>query len=280
MQVAALEVRALRLSWAVGRRVYRWCMAKTHAELQWKREVRKGSLSPDVRRVQEWLTLHGLSVKCDGDFGPKTQEAVKAFQRRCGQDANGIVDAITFGLLVAPMKAVLDVPAALGPAEGATRLGQLVTAVALQHAARTPREVGGANAGPWVRLYMDGNQGPEWAWCAGFATFIVRQAAEILGVPCPVTRTYSCDVLAQDAQRAVRFLRAPEDDAARAQVTPGCLFLRRRAPGDWDHTGIVVGREGSMLRTVEGNTNAEGSREGVAARLRVRHMRGLDFVLL
>ncbi|UAW08075.1 hypothetical protein [Myxococcus phage Mx4 ts27htf-1hrm-1] len=255
-------------------------MAKTCPELEWKRDVRKGSLSLDVRRVQEWLTLHGLPVKCDGDFGPKTQEAVKAFQARARVPPDGIVDALTFGLLAAPLRAALDIPAALPPPAGATRLGQVVAALALQHAKQHPREVGGPNSGPWVRLYMDGNQGAAWAWCAGFATFVVRQAAQVLALTCPVTRTYSCDVLAQDAQRTGRFLAQPDSDSARAKVTPGCLFLRRKAPGDWDHTGVVVGREGDVLHTVEGNTNAEGSREGVEARQRTRHLRGLDFVLL
>ena len=32
---------------------------------------------PNVRRVQEWLSLHGNGVLIDGDFGPATERAAR-----------------------------------------------------------------------------------------------------------------------------------------------------------------------------------------------------------
>ena len=59
-----------------------------------------------------------------------------------------------------------------------------------------PSDVGGENRGPWVRLYMDGRDGKEWLWCAGFVCFILRQACAALDQPLPFPGTVSCDVLA------------------------------------------------------------------------------------
>jgi hypothetical protein len=56
--------------------------------------LKVGSKGQAVKNVQ---TLLGL--KSDGDFGPGTEKAVKAFQASKKLDANGVVDAITFKAL-------------------------------------------------------------------------------------------------------------------------------------------------------------------------------------
>jgi hypothetical protein len=43
-----------------------------------------------------------------------------------------------------------------------------------------------------------------------------------------------------------------------------------RNPAGPGHVGIVVGSEGDKLRTIEGNTNAAGSREGDRVAIKVR----------
>lgn len=40
----------------------------------------RGSLGPDVKRLQEWLCLHGFHTAVDGEFGPATEAAIMAFQ--------------------------------------------------------------------------------------------------------------------------------------------------------------------------------------------------------
>lgn len=57
--------------------------------------LRRGSKGEEVRRLQ--LLLTGL--KADGDFGPKTETAVKDFQRRSGIEADGIVGPYTWDAL-------------------------------------------------------------------------------------------------------------------------------------------------------------------------------------
>jgi hypothetical protein len=56
--------------------------------------LKVGSKGKEVKNVQ---TL--LGIKADGDFGPVTEKAVKAFQVSNKLSANGVVDAITFKAL-------------------------------------------------------------------------------------------------------------------------------------------------------------------------------------
>ena len=56
--------------------------------------LKKGSKGSGVKNVQTLLKL-----KADGDFGPGTEKAVKAFQKSKGLAETGIVDAITFKAL-------------------------------------------------------------------------------------------------------------------------------------------------------------------------------------
>lgn len=234
----------------------------------------------EVERVQEWLCLQGHPVVVDGDFGHATQAAVTRFQEARGLQVSGVVDAATWSALTRPMQEAL----AMGPQSSLVELGEAVVYVARTHLCQRPREVGGANRGPWVRLYMDGNQGPEWAWCAGFATFCIQQAARGLGRPMPLQRTFSCDVLAEWARGAGRLVQGGALSVASGRaklVPPGSLFIHRRGPRDWDHVGIVTRMDHDYFETVEGNTNDAGHRDGYEVCARTRGLRSdMDFILL
>lgn len=58
-----------------------------------------GSRGDGVSEIQLALKLAGYAVTMDGDYGPKTQEAVKQFQRSRGVGADGIVGPKTMALL-------------------------------------------------------------------------------------------------------------------------------------------------------------------------------------
>jgi peptidoglycan hydrolase-like protein with peptidoglycan-binding domain len=245
------------------------------SELELDKVYRRGERAPGVKRIQEWLTLNGFAVAIDGDFGPATEAALKRFQAKAGLPVSGVADAATFGRLVAPMKAAVAPIAAQGRS-----LGALVVAYASQHLRQQPREVGGENRGPWVRLYMDGHEGAAFAWCAGFATFCLQQAARTLGVPMPLERTYSCDVLASSGRQQGRFLSTLTAPPDRTRIHPGSLFVRRRTAIDWEHTGIVTEVDEETFQTIEGNANDEGSHEGYEVCARTRGFKSMDFVLL
>lgn len=53
--------------------------------------VRRGASGTSARQVQAYLNGHGSNLVIDGDFGTKTDTAVRAFQRRWGLAVDGVV---------------------------------------------------------------------------------------------------------------------------------------------------------------------------------------------
>lgn len=245
--------------------------------------LRIGSTDTGVKRVQEWLTLHGFSTGIDGEFGPATRSAVEAFQNSAGclRDGNaGAVDAETWGALVAPMdraELVSSMP---------DKFGERVSRIARAHLAAKAREVGGDNRGPWVRLYgrgVDQSTVGFFPWCQAFASHVWLKAARELRVDLPFA-------LATDAG-AVSFYvpwvvdRAREagkfrPGAAGPVVPVGSMFF---VPGDINgrrshvHVGLVIEDGADVVTTIEGNTSADGGSNGNQVALRYRRKAGLDF---
>ncbi|MDB4991317.1 MAG: peptidoglycan-binding domain 1 protein [Myxococcaceae bacterium] len=244
------------------------------SELELAQTVQRGSSGGDVHRVQEWLSLRGHGVQLDGEFGPATEQAVRAFQNESAVPTDGVVTPALFRLLNAPMRAALE---PIRPVPG-TQPGALLVAYATQHLRQQAREVGGNNRGPWVRLYTDGHDGTEWKWCAAFLTFCLQQACRTLGEPLPLRRTFSCDLLAESARQ--QNLLVTEDKLDRGRLKAGDLFLNRRVVGDWVHTGIVTTVQADAFDTIEGNSTDGGSRDGNDVAQRTRSFVHRDFILL
>ncbi|MGA9382109.1 MAG: peptidoglycan-binding domain-containing protein [Phormidium sp.] len=59
-----------------------------------------GSKGKDVVYLQQLLNKKGYSLKVDGDFGKRTEEAVKNFQKRRGLKVDGIVGPATWNALL------------------------------------------------------------------------------------------------------------------------------------------------------------------------------------
>jgi hypothetical protein len=224
-----------------------------------KAPIAKPAKSKQARLVQEWLCLHGHNVEIDNGFGDATERVVAEFQAKSGLPASGQVDQATMDALVQPMlRAIRPDPS---PAPSLTAQ---VVRVAQRHLAEHPREVGGPNCGPWVRLYMSGHDGEKFLWCAGFVSYMFGQACRDLERARPLVSSQSCDELANDAQAKGIFL--PGTKRPRTQPGPGWVFVRRKSAKDWNHTGLIVEADQSVFRTIEGNTAANGSREGTEVR--------------
>ena len=135
----------------------------------------------------------------------------------------------------------------------------------------------GSNRGPRVDQYLraagiDPTTG-SFPWCAGFIVWCFDNAARGLGVASPVPRTAGVHDMWQKAGRA-GFRRIAHDTAVSdpSQVQPGHVFFIDTGEGH-GHVGLVVGRNGGDLLTIEGNTNELGGREGVGVFARTRPIR-------
>jgi peptidoglycan hydrolase-like protein with peptidoglycan-binding domain len=218
----------------------------------------------NTRAIQEWLVLNGFKVVVDGDLGPATEFAIKQFQLKIGLPCTGAVDDRTLQALSAPLRRAQAKITSGGP------FGDLMVVYARQHLDEHPREVGGENCGPWVRFYGEEGQ----PWCAGFISTILKQAAATLNFPLPLRPSLSCDELAQDAKKRGILTTSP------VGLAPGALFLNRKSPTDWVHTGIVIAFHDDCMTTIEGNTNDDGAREGYEVCQRIRGYKDKDFIKL
>lgn len=230
-------------------------------ELAYPGDLAAGSSGPGVRRVQEWLTHHGYALHCDGAWGPATTAALGALQHARELPVGPVLTVETWDALVAPLRraaAPVVLPGGM--------LGAAALAVARLYLRERPREIGGANRGPWVRHLT---AGAEVAWCAGFVRTVLRQAAASLGQHAPGWTSLSVATMADLA--AARGLEVDHRD-----VKPGNVFFwTHQGHG---HTGLVVELQGGSLGTVEGNTDPGGSREGDGVYGRRRAVAGLRFI--
>jgi Putative peptidoglycan binding domain len=236
-----------------------------------------GNTKKDVMKIQSWLNLFAMvnpsaitSTGIDGDFGTATEQAVINFQKAKAIPQSGIVNQQTFSLMCEPMKNAFE-----GNITGAG-LRQLVVTTAINHIKNRPFELAinqQSNSGPWVRAYMDGNEGTPWFWCMGFVQAIIDQAASLQGknFKTLMPLTYSCDTVGTTGLQKGLLRRFTAVRNNPSLVKPGDIFLLQKTPHDWTHTGIITAIGNGIFETVEGNTNHGGSSNGNAALKRIRN---------
>lgn len=255
-------------------------MSMTEAEKEYIYSAVFDAVSPKerIKRVQEWLGLNGFYTVIDGIYGPATRQALANFQaaKNLPQPHDGQLTKSTLMELIAPLIY------ALSPINtaGQSTIREMVSLYAQQHLAVHPREIGGQNRGPWVRLYMQGKEGTQWPWCCGFVSYILQQACGSLGLPVPLKYSFSCYLMAKEAQEKLIFLAEKKLDTVPKHQLNGSIFLVKKGSSEWSHTGIVLQAERDFFITIEGNTNDDGSPEGYEVCQRTRGYSGKDFILL
>lgn len=113
------------------------------------------------------------------------------------------------------------------------------------------REIG-PNAGQCVQEYQrtTGNKPPD-SWCASFVSWCGKSA---LGSDWPLVISASCETL---------FLDGKKKGLNRGAPRRGDVFVMWHADlKRYAHTGLVTEATGLNFKTVEGNTNPAGGREG------------------
>lgn len=246
--------------------------AYVEKELLYPGQLSSGQKGSAVKKLQEWLSLNNFSCEPDGIFGKATFSCLQRFQQKKGLPADQSLTPDCWQQLITPMQR------ALTHSTATDNLSAAVLAVAQKHLAEHPVEVGGDNKGPWVRLYMKGNEGTAWFWCAGFVSFVLQQACWQQQQKMPIPGSFSCDLLASQGKAVGWFV--PEKQASMIKQDQILIFLNRKSNSDWIHTGLGFDMQDGVFQTIEGNTNNDGSRNGYEVCQRTRTVKGKDFVVL
>jgi len=221
-----------------------------------------------VKRIQHRLNAVGCGPITESGVFDKagTEKAVKLFQARFPDvtgsplEIDGKVGSLTWGALfgksTVPFTSVA--PSALAKAAiefALTQVGVMENPL-------------GSNRGPEVDAYLKAvGLNPStgsFAWCVAFTHFCYKKAAEKLGVQNPHIKT--AGVLdhwskAGTKSKVVRVTNA-KAVADPGLVKPGSLFIIDLGQG-LGHSGMVIEVANGRLVTIEGNTDDNGSRNGV-----------------
>jgi len=243
------------------------------------RPLKTGSSGADVVRLQEQLRMLGITEigGADGDFGERTEHALRLFQARAVDETgapleiDGIAGAKTWRALfgVRSVAAVSSDSSAASPANG-FRAAVLEVAASQIGVMEVPR---GSNRGPEVDQYLNsvasGLLGQP--WCMAFIYWCFGQAANNLNVPNPAPKTAGVLRSWRLAQGKPSARILTKADVARdpTSVEPGMVFYIDTGGGT-GHAGFVTTVIGGRLTTIEGNTNEGGSREGIGVFTRTR----------
>ena len=210
-------------------------MIKSHykKELDMPGVLKLGAKGEDVEKVQEWLNLWRfienrwyVKVTIDGDYGPQTESAVATYQQVFSLQCDGVVGPNTWGTLCSPLK---DAYKSMDFLARAT-LSDRIVSYANQHLMNIPRELYNKNLGPWVRSYMDGNDGAIWAWCMGFVQTIIDQTLsdDDKKFTDIMPQSFSCDEVGNYGIKHKRLIRNAEVKKDPKLLSPGDLFLKVR----------------------------------------------------
>ncbi len=233
----------------------------------------------EVQKIQSWLCLqemlnHGIGTytAIDGDFGPATARAVENFQIFKGLPSNGIVDSMVFNILSQPLRNAFE------GGITSTSIRSAILEIGEMHLSQSPFELlinSQTNSGPWVRSYMDKNEGDDWLWCMGFVQAIIDQAFSAFGKNFKnmMPLTYSCDTIGITGINKNVLLRNSAYKNNPTLIKRGDIFLIRKSQFDWIHTGIIVEIGSDIFTTIEGNSNIKGSRNGIGVYKRVRNFK-------
>lgn len=230
--------------------------------------IEKGEEGEHVRQLQKILNLvTSADLIVDGDFGPKTKEAVQSFQNTVGLDPDGVVGPLT-------KAAIQDVYSAATNDEvvlHGNSLGDTVLKYAFQEwpvAYET-----GRNSGPYVKKYM-GQEGLP--WCVGFATWCYLQACKELNIEPMIQERWSTSRLTREAKLDGLYW----EPGMNGELKPGNMFCIKgnRYGTGWVHTGLVVKpiyEHGDLVSidTIEGNISDKISRR------RLKNINSMGFVV-
>jgi hypothetical protein len=230
-----------------------------------------------IAQVQQRLNERGCGpLPVTGTFNPATTRAVKLFQARfpdaTGQPlvVDGVVGPITWSALFGAAPPVSDAPSSI-----ATEA--LAVAVSEIGVMEVPP---GSNRGPRVDQYLiEAGVRPEtgsYPWCAAFVYWCFVQSSKQANIRNPAIKTAGVlDLWRRATDKDIPRVTGTRAMASPDLVRPGFVFIMDFG-GGVGHTGFVRSVEDGRIRTVEGNTNDDGTREGVGVFERLRKIASIN----
>lgn len=226
-----------------------------------KRIIKEGEKDTKVvKAIQQRLIELGIgNLQGTGVFGAKTKSAVKLFQSthrdRFGNllQADGKVGSITWEALFGPDTIPVNDAPINGLLDEAIKFA--LTQVGVME------DPVGSNKGPEVNQYLASvGLPPGQFWCAAFVYFCFDKAAQKLGRKNPLVKTGgSLDHWNRTNAKKIKAADALNNPAL---IKPGHIFIIDHGGGH-GHTGIVQKVEGGFIHTIEGNSNIDGSANGI-----------------
>lgn len=219
-----------------------------------------------VTAIVTALRQRGIDVPTKSvGFDAGLKGAVKLFQAQHHDAQNrplqidGTVGPLTWAALFgAKASPPATGAAALALAVAVTQIGEMEDPV-------------GSNRGQQVDAYqiaagltLPAAGKPGFFWCMAFVHWCFATATTEAGIANPFPRTAGCLDAWNKVKRATpnRLISRQQAIASPAIVKPGMVFILDFG-GSAGHTGFVTDNIGGALRTIEGNSNPDGSRNGI-----------------
>ena len=125
---------------------------------------------------------------------------------------------------------------------------------------------------------LNGLEGKDILWCMGFVQTLLDQTASAFGrqFTAIMPRSLSCDEVALAGRASGRLTTNTAVRQSPGVAKSGDIFLLRRTRNgqpDWHHAGLITAVHTDVFETIEGNTNTNGSDNGVGVFARNRNFR-------
>lgn len=222
--------------------------------------LRRGANGGPVRTLQTLLNAHlvGLpAVADDGDFGRQTETAVREFQGWKGLEPDGVVGRSTWDALYNHPQAQVMYVYRPGPQEP-------LADIARPYIGATEASGNSMGTDPRMREIFEADGHSEngrtdgYPWCCAFVCLCVQRL---------IAQSAAYNLVRPPRTASVLNFRTRWAPAQHCLVFPPNHATHRPHKGDivvytFSHIGIVESVGDGMVRTIEGNTNEGGSREG------------------